>query len=94
MASNPRRANGTRRDRLRRRVLAEEDTCGICGNAVDKSIAYPDPWSPTVDEILPVSLGGDPLDRANCRLAHFRCNVQRGNGTRPTPEAVKRVRIY
>jgi 5-methylcytosine-specific restriction endonuclease McrA len=94
MANNPRRANGTRRNRLRRRILTEESDCAICGQPVDKTIPYPDPWSPTIDEIVPVSLGGDPLDRANCRLAHFRCNVQRGNGTKPTPQSVKRVRAY
>lgn len=47
----------------------------------------PHPLSPEVDEIIPVSLGGDPLSRANCRLSHRICNVRRGNGTR-TPKPV------
>ena len=79
---NPRRTNGHRRDQVRRRVLAEEDTCWICGEPVDKSLP---PWqhgSPEVDEVVPVSLGGDPYDRSNCRLSHRLCNVRRGNGTR------------
>lgn len=33
-----------------------------------------------VDEIVPVSLGGNPLDRSNVRLAHRECNRRRGNG--------------
>lgn len=68
--SNPRRANGHRRDKLRRRVLAEEHDCWLCGKPVDKTLHYLDPMAPEVDEIVPVSLGGDPYARANCRLAH------------------------
>ena len=86
--SNPRQANGHRRRQLRRRVLAEENDCGICGKPVDKTLPPWLPGSPEVDEIVPVSLGGDPLDRSNCRLSHRDCNVKRGNGTRtPTPPA-------
>lgn len=80
--SNPRRANGHRRDQVRRRVLAEEDDCWICGRPVDKALPPCLAGSPEVDEIVPVSLGGDPLDRDNCRLSHRLCNVRRGNGTR------------
>lgn len=59
--ANPRRANGWRRDQLRRRVLAAYDTCAICGRPVDKTLRSPHPLSPEVDEIVPVSRGGDPL---------------------------------
>jgi 5-methylcytosine-specific restriction endonuclease McrA len=40
-----------------------------------------------VDELVPVSKGGDPLDRANCRLTHRHCNRQRGaaNDEYPKP---------
>lgn len=44
-----------------------------------------------VDEVLPVSLGGDPLDFSNTRPAHWICNARRGNGTRsqaPTRDAL------
>jgi 5-methylcytosine-specific restriction endonuclease McrA len=68
--ANPRRANGYRRDQVRARVLREETDCWLCGQPVDKTLKTPDPGSPEVDEIVPVSLGGDPLARANCRLAH------------------------
>lgn len=72
--ANPRYANGHRRRNLRTRVLREETHCGICGEEVDKSILTPDPFSPEVDEIIPISLGGDPLDRANLQLTHRQCN--------------------
>lgn len=68
--SNPRRANGHRRDQVRRRVLAEESDCWLCGQPVDKTLKTPHPGSPEVDEVIPVSKGGDPFDRRNCRLSH------------------------
>lgn len=39
----------------------------------------PHPQRAEVDEIVPVSLGGSPYDRSNCRLAHSLCNKRRGN---------------
>ena len=67
---NPRRANGHRRDKVRARVLREENDCWLCGKPVDKTLGPYLDGSPEVDEIIPVSLGGDPFARANCRLAH------------------------
>lgn len=83
---NPRVSNGHRRRELRRRILADpnETHCGICHQPVDKTLPHGLPGSPEIDEIVPVSLGGNPLDRTNCRLTHRLCNVLRGNGTRPT----------
>ena len=96
---NPRTANGHRRRELRKRVLAEEHLCGICGRPVDKTLSalpgehgakcpryscegcIPHPMRAEVDEIVPVSLGGSPYDRDNCRLAHRLCNQRRGNGS-------------
>lgn len=96
MSSNPRRANGHRRDKVRRRVLAEEDICWLCEQPVDKTLHYLEPMAPEVDEVVPVSLGGSPFDRANCRLAHRRCNQRRGNGTRQTKtiEAIATSRTW
>lgn len=97
MPANPRRANGHRRDQVRARVLAEEDSCWICGLPVDKELRTPHPGSPEVDEIVPVSLGGSPIERSNCRLAHRLCNSRRGNGTRrlkPKPEPLATTRRW
>lgn len=85
--ANPRVANGHRRRELRRRVLAEETHCGICGGLVDKTLHHLDPLAPEVDEILPVSLGGSPYERSNTRLTHRVCNQRRGNGKRERAEA-------
>ncbi|MEU2924196.1 HNH endonuclease [Streptomyces sp. NPDC007251] len=41
--------------------------------------------SRTVDHVLELWQGGDPLDRANCRLAHRRCNTAKSNRARRRP---------
>ena len=60
-------------------VLATQSVCGLCGKPVDKSIKYPDPMSPTVDHIIPVSRNGDPISLDNLQLAHRYCNRQKGD---------------
>ena len=55
-------------------VLARDSICGICGKPVDKSLKYPDPMSPTIDHIIPVSKRGDPVALENLQLAHRCCN--------------------
>ena len=82
---NPRYANGHRRRKLRAQILAEEDLCHICGELVDKDAPHLDPGEAVIDEIHPVSKGGSPYARDNCRLAHRRCNGRRGDGTRLRP---------
>lgn len=49
----------------------------------DCSGCVPHPMSPEVDEIVPVRDGGDPLDRANCRLAHRIHNRYRDTKRKP-----------
>lgn len=83
MAKNVRVSNGHRRRKLRAQVLAEEDVCGICGQPVDKDLPAGLPGSAEVDEVLPVSRGGSPYARENCRLTHRLCNQKRGNDSRP-----------
>lgn len=56
--------------------------CGICGGKTDLTIKHPDPLFVTLDHIVPLSRGGDPLDPANLRVAHLRCNsARRDRGT-------------
>ncbi len=83
--SNPRQANGHRRRKVRAQVLREEHDCWLCGNPVDKSLPAGHPYAPEIDEVVPVSLGGSPFDRSNCRLSHRIHNQQRGNGLRRLP---------
>ena len=79
MSTNPRYRNGWRREQLRKRVLAAYDVCAICGQPVDKTLHTPHPLSAEVDEIIPVSRGGNPLAWDNVRLTHRRCNRLKSN---------------
>lgn len=63
----------------KKRIFAVQDTCGICGQPVDKSIKAPDPMSPTIDHIIPIDKGGHPSDINNLQLAHWTCNRQKSN---------------
>lgn len=83
MSSNPRYQNGHRRRMLRKRVLYAYDTCALCGKPVDKSLPAGHPMSAEIDEIIPVSKGGDPLDWNNVQLAHRCCNRQKSNHITP-----------
>lgn len=80
MASNVRYANGHRRRSIRASLLATCDVCAICGKPIDTTLKTPHPMSAEVDEIVPVSRGGDPLDIRNCQLVHRICNQRKGNG--------------
>lgn len=60
--------------RNRKKILATQTVCGICGKPVDKGLRYPHPMSATVDHIIPIDRGGHPSDIDNLQLAHFICN--------------------
>ena len=47
-------------ERNRKRILATQNTCGICGHLVDFSLKTPHPMSATVDHIIPIAKGGHP----------------------------------
>lgn len=79
--ANPRRSNGARRDALRRRVRAMGLPCHICGKPIDYDLPPGDPMAYELDELVPVSRGGDPLDPDNVAPAHRICNQKRGNRT-------------
>ncbi len=93
---NPRRANGARRDAIRKRWRAIGAPCALCGRPIDYSLGMvldlrtgkrrAHPMSFVVDEIVPVSKGGSPLDFANTQPAHWICNARRGNATATTPQ--------
>lgn len=52
--------------------------CGVCHRKVPRK-PFPHPLSATLDHLIPLSEGG-PHTRANVRLAHLRCNTERGVG--------------
>lgn len=91
MSSNPRSANGNARRKLRAWLRSQGRPCWICRafgrpGEIDYSLPAGHPLSFEVDELVPVSLGGDPLDRGNVDATHRCCNQWRSN--RPVTEVV------
>ena len=72
--------NGHLERKLRARVLAKQDTCGICGGYVDKSLPPHLPGSPEVDHIIPIAQGGERYNINNLQLTHRACNRQKSDG--------------
>lgn len=60
--------------KARKIIFASQSVCAICGRPVNFDKKFPDPWSATVDHIIPVSKGGDPANLENMQLAHLACN--------------------
>ena len=70
-------------ERNKKKILATQNICGICGKPVDMSLKYPHPMSATIDHIIPVNgksgIFGHPSDLSNLQLSHFSCNRQKSN---------------
>ena len=70
-------------EKNRRKIMATENTCGICGQPVDFTLKYPHPMSATIDHIIPVNgkngLRGHPSSLENLQLSHFSCNRQKSD---------------
>lgn len=66
-------------ERNKKRILATQNICGICGKPVDFSLKPPHPMAPTIDHIIPVSKNGHPSDIDNLQLSHWGCNRQKSD---------------
>ena len=77
--------------RNKKKILATQTVCGICGRPVDKSLRYPHPMSATVDHIIPIARGGHPSDLENLQLAHWTCNRQKSDKLVPYQEKKKKA---
>lgn len=79
MTTPSRYANGHARRKVRAWLKAQGRPCALCGMPIDYDLPAGDPWSFEVDEIVPVSRGGSPIDPANVQPAHRICNQRKGN---------------
>ena len=71
--------------KARKKIFASQSVCAICGRPVNFDLKFPDPWSATVDHIVPLSKGGNPADIANMQLAHLQCNRMKASKTNISP---------
>lgn len=82
-----RRANKARRETKKRSagrgfdpvVVYERDgwLCGLCGGPVDRSLAWPDPMSASLDHVIPLADGGGHTPK-NAQCSHLVCNERKG----------------
>ena len=94
---NPRRSNGSARDKIRERWRSRGEPCALCGKPIDYSLGFVTdprtgkrrmhPMAFVVDEIVPVCFGGSPYTMANTRPAHYICNARRGSGAKQAHSA-------
>ena len=66
-------------EKNKKRLLKIQNVCGICGKPINKKLKAPDPMSPVVDHIIPISKGGHPSAMENLQLAHWTCNRQKSD---------------
>jgi len=59
-------------------AAARAEPCGLCGKPIDYRIDGRHRDGPTVDHIVPTSLGGPMFDWGNLRPAHKSCNGRQG----------------
>jgi len=83
--TNRRRNNARRKFTYNQRQnhfgqIAERDdwTCWICKIRIDPDVPSTNRMGATIDHVIPISKGGTN-DHENLKLAHWICNVRRGN---------------
>lgn len=75
---------------LRAKVCPPGSICYLCGGNILFGLRRGHRWGPSVDHIVPLELGGAPLDPANCLPCHVGCNAAKGDRlTMQHPERVE-----
>ena len=67
-------ANGHRRRQLARRIKANATHCTLCQGPLNPDAVWPADDYTVIDEDIPRSKGGSPLDPDNCTAMHNACN--------------------
>ena len=64
----------------RKKVFERDNyTCQICGESTSEKYSFNDPWSPTIDHIIPMSKQGSHTYE-NVQCAHAFCNSVKNDG--------------
>ena len=78
MVTNRLGRGGSRWNRLRNNLKAQQHPCWLCNQPIDYTLTWPDPHSFSVDHIRPLSTyppGAE--DPSNLRASHLACNSSR-----------------
>ena len=78
-SSNPRYRNPKKRRAMRIRIMRRGDPCALCGKPIDYTLPRGHPMAYELDEIVPISRGGSPIDPDNLQATHAICNRRKGN---------------
>lgn len=79
------RIGGHRWRKIVREVLAESDTCWLCGQ----------PGADSGDHVIPVSVRPDlELIKSNVRPSHLICNQRRGTAPVGVPRRIRTSRAW
>jgi hypothetical protein len=86
------KANGPA-ETFKRAEIGDRDrwVCGICQDQerpVDPRAGAPRALSPSIDHVIPLTAGGAHT-RANVRIAHLCCNLEKNAGPAPDPEYIR-----
>lgn len=73
-----------------KKTVFEDPTCYLCGRPIDMQLPAGLPGSPEMEDIMPVSKGGNPNDIGNLRPSHRSCNQRKG--TKPVDVAIRNER--
>lgn len=73
------RKRATQVELIRAEDIFERDgwVCGICTEPVDRELQHPDPFSASLDHVVPLGAGGTHTED-NVQCSHLRCNLQKG----------------
>lgn len=75
--------------KIRLAIYQRDDwTCHLCGEKTEPGAHHKSPWYPSLDHVVPKSMGGDE-DPDNLRTCHLWCNVARG--ARPIEDFVASI---
>lgn len=71
---------GAEYERFDKRDIFARDgwACQLCSLPVDRGAKFPHPQSPSLDHIVPLSLGGDHVP-SNTQCTHLGCNMRKSN---------------
>ncbi len=84
----PKYGNKSRNGSIKRISLAklharDSGICHLCEKYVDLSIVNPDPMSATRDHIIPLIYPDAVRSQRGIKLAHYKCNHERGSDLLP-----------
>ena len=63
-------------EKAKKIIYGSQSVCAICGRPVNFDLKFPNPWSATLDHIIPMSKGGGHT-WDNVQIAHAICNSRK-----------------